>query len=35
MVDINWVQVGIGFFCGIVSSYLVSDLVFKENNNDE
>jgi hypothetical protein len=28
MVDINWVQIGVGFIVGVVGSYLVSDLVF-------
>jgi len=28
MVDINWVQVGVGFIIGISSAWLVSDLVF-------
>ena len=28
MVDINWVQIGVGFVIGIIGSYLVSDLVF-------
>jgi hypothetical protein len=35
MVDINWVQIGVGFIAGIVSSYLVCDLVFPVNNNKE
>jgi hypothetical protein len=29
MVDINWVQIGVGFIVGVVGSYLVSDLVFQ------
>jgi hypothetical protein len=28
MVDINWVQIGVGFIAGVIGSYLVSDLVF-------
>jgi hypothetical protein len=28
MVDINWVQIGVGFVIGVGCSYLVSDLVF-------
>jgi hypothetical protein len=28
MVDINWVQIGVGFIIGIVGSWFVSDLVF-------
>jgi hypothetical protein len=28
MVDINWVQIGVGFIAGIVGCYIVSDLVF-------
>jgi hypothetical protein len=28
MVDINWVQIGVGFIVGIIGSWLVSDLVF-------
>jgi hypothetical protein len=28
MVDINWVQIGVGFIAGIIGSYLVCDLVF-------
>ena len=35
MVDINWVQIGVGFIVGIISSYFVSDLVFPMRNNDE
>lgn len=36
MVDINWVQISVGFIAGIVCSYLVCDLVFpvKENYDD-
>jgi len=28
MVDINWVQIGVGFVVGVFGSYIVSDLVF-------
>jgi hypothetical protein len=28
MIDINWVQIGVGFITGIMCSYLVCDLVF-------
>jgi hypothetical protein len=35
MVDINWVQIGVGFIAGIVSSYLVCDLVFPIRGNNE
>jgi hypothetical protein len=35
MVDINWVQIGVGFIAGIIGSYLVSDLVFPVNSNKE
>jgi len=28
MADINWVQIGVGFACGIFASYIVRDLVF-------
>jgi hypothetical protein len=28
MVDINWVQMGVGFIVGVIGSYVVSDLVF-------
>jgi hypothetical protein len=28
MVDINWVQIGVGFIIGIGCSWIVSDLVF-------
>jgi len=35
MADIDWVQIGVGFVAGIVSSWFVSDLVFpmRENND--
>ena len=29
MVDINWVQIGVGFIVGVGCSWLVSDLVFQ------
>jgi hypothetical protein len=28
MVDINWVQIGVGFVVGVIGCWLVSDLVF-------
>jgi hypothetical protein len=28
MVDINWVQIGVGFVIGIICSWYVCDLVF-------
>lgn len=28
MVDINWVQIGVGFIAGVLGCYLVCDLVF-------
>jgi hypothetical protein len=28
MVDINWVQIGVGFIAGITCSWFVCDLVF-------
>ena len=28
MVDINWVQIGVGFVLGIIASYSVRDLVY-------
>jgi hypothetical protein len=28
MVDINWVQIGVGFIVGVGCVWLVSDLVF-------
>jgi hypothetical protein len=28
MADINWVYIGVGFIAGVISSYLVCDLVF-------
>jgi hypothetical protein len=38
MVDINWVQIGVGFVAGVLCSWFVSDLVFyvrnSEDNND-
>jgi hypothetical protein len=36
MVDINWVQIGVGFVIGVMCSYFVCDLVFpvKEKNDD-
>jgi hypothetical protein len=33
MVDINWVQIGVGFIVGVIGSYLVSDLVFPIKDN--
>jgi hypothetical protein len=35
MVDINWVQVGIGFVMGVICCWFVSDLVFPLGNKDE
>jgi len=35
MVDINWVQIGVGFVVGVFSSWLVSDLVFLVINHEE
>jgi hypothetical protein len=35
MVDINWVQIGIGFIAGVASAWFVSDLVFPVNSNKE
>jgi hypothetical protein len=38
MVDINWVQIGVGFITGVLCSWFVSDLVFyvrhSEGTND-
>jgi hypothetical protein len=28
MVDINWVQIGVGFACGVVASWFVCDIVY-------
>jgi hypothetical protein len=28
MADINWVYISVGFIAGVISSYLVCDLVF-------
>jgi len=33
MVDLNWVQIGVGFIVGVFASYCVHDLVFPMNNN--
>jgi hypothetical protein len=35
MFDINWVQIGVGFIIGVISSYFVCDLVFPVRNKDE
>jgi len=37
MVDINWISISVGFVIGVISSYLVCDLVFpvKEHFNDQ
>jgi hypothetical protein len=35
MFEINWVQIGVGFIIGVISSYLVCDLVFPVSNKDE
>jgi len=34
MVDINWVQIGVGFFAGVIASYFVCDLVFPTIKKD-
>ena len=34
MVDINWVQVGVGFTIGVLASYFVCDLVFPMKNKE-
>jgi hypothetical protein len=33
MVDINWVQIGVGFVVGVVCSWFVCDLVFPIEDN--
>jgi hypothetical protein len=35
MVDINWVQIGVGFVAGVLCSWFVSDLVFYVKSNEE
>lgn len=35
MVDINWVQISIGFIIGVLCSWYVSDLVFPVKDNYE
>jgi hypothetical protein len=35
MVDLNWVQIGVGFIVGVFASYFVCDLVFPVRNHDE
>lgn len=35
MVDINWVQIGVGFVVGVLSAWFVSDLVFYVKNNED
>jgi hypothetical protein len=35
MVDINWVQIGVGFIVGVIASYFVCDLVFPVRNKNE
>jgi hypothetical protein len=35
MADINWVQIGVGFICGVIASCFVCDLVFPISKNDE
>ena len=35
MVDINWVSISVGFITGIISSYLVCDLVFSVEDKNE
>jgi hypothetical protein len=35
MADLNWVQIGVGFLCGVIASYFVCDLVFPIRKHDE
>jgi hypothetical protein len=35
MADINWVQIGVGFICGVFASYFVYDLVFPVKDNHD
>jgi len=35
MIQIDWVQIGVGFIAGIISSYLVCDIVFPVGDKDE
>jgi hypothetical protein len=35
MADINWVQIGVGFICGVFASYFVCDLVFPVKDNHD
>jgi hypothetical protein len=35
MADLNWVQIGVGFICGVFASYFVCDLVYPVRNRDE
>lgn len=35
MIDIDWVSIGVGFITGVISSYLVCDLVFSIEDKNE
>jgi hypothetical protein len=35
MVDLNWVQIGVGFIVGVFASYCVHDIVFPMKNNNK
>jgi hypothetical protein len=35
MADINWVQIGVGFACGVFACYTIHDLVFPVSKKDE
>jgi hypothetical protein len=35
MADLNWVQICVGFACGVFASWIVCDLVFPVRNRNE
>lgn len=35
MIEIDWVQISVGFIAGIIGSYLVCDIVFPVGDKDE